>query len=400
MLFLAVFIALIAAVVIEYDLYKRRAFNKLSYTATFSSSEVIVGDDVYLYEEIRNEGHLPIPYLKADTDLPEGLEFTLIETDCQSGKRRVNTTRSMQSLFVLHSNSRIRRRWRIRAKKRGEYHLGGAVVSVGDILGLNTVSKRLEPAEHGRTSLVVLPLPEPLEGRFASSRLLCGDIISALCPVTDPQRICGSREYTVWDPMNRINWKSTAVHGRLMVNIEEKTVRHRFSLLLNMNSRPIEQRPNTPSDPSSVERCITVCASLLDRIAAEDVPVRLFVNAPPLPGLEDECFIPTDRDGDGGISTYGPWRGRSRMLDALRTLAVLPLSISLPPERMFDFAAASPAVFGENENLIVVSSYIDGRMLNFCRVMRTHGVNVVFYIATTRNTTGTIPGDIDVFFSL
>lgn len=117
MLFLAVFIALIAAVVIEYDLYKRRAFDKLSYTATFSSSEVIVGDDVYLYEEIRNEGHLPIPYLKADTDLPEGLEFTLIETDCQSGKRRVNTTRSMQSLFVLHSNSRIRRRWRIRAKK-------------------------------------------------------------------------------------------------------------------------------------------------------------------------------------------------------------------------------------------------------------------------------------------
>ena len=30
MLFLAVFIALIAAVVIEYDLYKRRAFDKLN----------------------------------------------------------------------------------------------------------------------------------------------------------------------------------------------------------------------------------------------------------------------------------------------------------------------------------------------------------------------------------
>ncbi len=400
MLFLAAFIALIAAVVIEYELYRRRSFDRLYYTATFSSSEVRVGNDVYLYEEISNEGHLPIPYLKADTDLPEGLEFTLIETDVSDSRRRVSATRSMQSLFVLRSNSRIRRRWRIRAKKRGEYHLDGAVVSVGDILGLNMVSKRLEPKAGKRTSLVVLPLPEPLDGHFASSRMLGGDVISALCPVTDPQRICGSRDYTVFDPMNRINWKSTAIHGRLMVNIEEKTVRHRFSLLLNMNSRPIEQRSDVPSDPSSVERCIIVCASLLDRIAAEEVPVRLFVNAPPLPGCEGDCFIPVGKDADGGISVYGPWRGRNRMIDALRTLAVLPLSISLPPERVFDFAVAHPAVFGENENLIVVSSYIDNRMLNFCRVMRTHGVNVVFYIATTRNSAGNIPGDIDVFFSL
>jgi len=39
-------------------------------------------------------------------------------------------------------------------------------------------------------------------------------------------------------------------------------------------------------------------------------------------------------------------------------------------------------------------------MLNFCRVLRTGGVNTVFYIATTRNSAGVIPGDVDVFFSL
>ena len=88
------------------------------------------------------------------------------------------------------------------------------------------------------------------------------------------------------------------------------------------------------------------------------------------------------------------------MLDALRALARLPLEISMPPERAFDLIAASPSLFGENENLIVISPYIDERMLNFCRVLRTGGVNTVFYIATTRNSAGVIPGDVDVFFSL
>ncbi len=401
MLFLAAFIAMIAAVVAEYILYKRLAFKQLTYTASFSSAEVTVGDDIYLYEEIRNEGHLPIPCLKADSDLPEGLEFTLIETEA-GGKRKISTTRSVQSLFVLHSNARVRRRWRVRAKKRGEYKLGGVIVSVSDILGLNTISRALEPQEGRATSVVVLPLPEPLGGSFASSRYLGGDIISQLCPITDPQRICGSREYTIHDPMNRINWKSTAVHGRLMVNIEEKTVRPRFSVLLNMNSRGIEQRRDTPSTPASVERGITVAASLLDRIAAEDVPTRLIVNAPIVSDGGEECFIKLgdDERGEMGYSVCGSWRGGRQMIDAMRTLAMLPLEISAPPEMMFDHMAASPKLFGENENLIIVSAYIDDRMINFCRVMREHGINVVFYIVTTRNAVGTIPGDIDVFFSL
>lgn len=390
MLFLAVLIALVAAVVAEYLIYGRRAFDRLAYRATFSESEVAVGDDVYLFEEIRNDGHLPIPFLKVDTDLPEGLEFTLIEVDRERGGRKIASTRSIQSIFVLHSNSRIRRRWRVRAKKRGEYRLGGVVVSVGDVLGLNTVSRRLEIQQSGRTSVVVLPAPRALCAVSASSRLLCGDLISALCPVTDPQIVAGTREYTVYDPMNRINWKSTAIHAKLMVNIEERTVRPRFSVLLNMNSRQIEQRPDTPSDPASVERGITLAASLLDRIAAEEVPARLFVNAPPPDGSEDAVILVDD---GGGISVFGPWRGRARMVDAMRTLARLPMAISVTPEKMFDLILSAPHLFGENENLIVVSPYIDGRMINFKNLLRERGVRVVFYITSARNTAGVLPPD-------
>lgn len=395
MLFAAVLLALVFVVVAEYMIYKKRAFDLLRYKATFSASEVVVGDDVYLYEEIRNEGSLPIPFIKIDTDLPDGLEFTLIETDRERGGKKVSYARSIQSIFVLHSHSRVRRRWRVRARVRGEYRLAGVVVSVGDVLGLLTVSRRLEPAQDGRTSTVVLPLAQYVTDSKVSSRMLSGDILSALCPVTDPQMICGSREYTSFDPMNRINWKSTAVHGKLMVNIEERTVRRRFSVLLNMNSTAIEQRLATPSAPELVERCITVAASLFDSIAADDVPTRLFVNAPP-PADSYAEFLPVDECGD--IAVYGPWRGRLRIIDILRTLARLPMKISLPPERMFDYIAASPELFGENENLVVISAYIDGRMINFERALRARGINMIFYITSTRNEAGIIPDDVRVIF--
>ena len=395
MLFLAILLALVFAIVAEYMIYKKHAFDSLKYKAVFSASEVVVGDDVYLYEEIRNEGSLPIPFIKIDTDLPEGLEFTLIETDRERGGKKVSSTRSIQSIFVLHSNSRVRRRWRVRARVRGEYYLPGVVVSVGDVLGLLTVSRRLDVAEGARTSTVVLPLARYVTDSEVSSRVLSGDILSALCPVTDPQMICGSREYTSFDPMNRINWKSTAVHGKLMVNIEERTVRRRFSVLLNMNSTAIEQRPATPSAPEHVERGITVCASLFDRIAADEMPARLFVNAPP-PEDSNADIISVGEWGD--ILVYGPWRGRLRTMDILRTLARLPMKISLPPERMFDYIASAPELFGENENLVVVSAYIDGRMINFERALRSRGINMIFYITSTRNEAGIIPDDVRVIF--
>lgn len=431
MLFFAALAAAAAVVIIQYFLYKKRGFDQLVYNAMLSSSEVFVGDDVYLYEELTNCGRLPLPYIKVDSDLPDGLVFTLLDTETdglgevteekntrssrrgvarsasvgrtpekktKDGLRRVHQTKSIQSVFVLRPYARIRRRWRVTCKKRGEYQLGGVIVTGNDILGLLPRSRRLEAKEEKHNRITVLPQPEPLDAHFSSSRYLCGDVISELCPVTDPIRICGSREYTPLDPMNRINWKSTAAHNRLMVNIEEKTVRHRFSLLLNMNSREIEQFADTPSDTGGIERCITTCTSILDRIAAEDVPVRLFLNYPPA-GIEGAEAVAGDEVG-GQIAVCGPYRGSRDMIYALRTLAKLRMTISVPAEKMFDHIATHPELYSEYENLIIVSSYIDGRMMNLRNALAPAGVRVIFYVVTSRNNAGVIPEDAEVYFAL
>lgn len=418
MLFAAVAVAVVGVVLLQYFVYKKYGFSNIEYSARLSSGEVFEGDDVYLYEEITNNGALPLPYIKVDTDLPDGLVFTLLESSVQdpggifsAGKtlsrgaakqdadrlRKVKRTSSIQSLFVLRPYARIRRRWRLTCTKRGDYTLRGVLATGSDILGMGVISKFIELSNTGGNRLVVLPRPEELAGRYTSSRYLCGDIISQICPVTDPIRLCGAREYQTGDPMRLINWKSTAAHDRLMVNIEERTVRHRFSLVLNMSSRQIE-KTNVPSDTAAIERCITLCTSILDRIAAEDVPVSFFSNYPPEETSEFGGRAVSDDEIGQLITECGPFRGSRDMIYALRMLAKLDMKISVPVEKMFDHIVTHPELYRENENMIIATSYIDGRMMNLRDVLAAEGVRVIFYVATTRNEVGALSEENDVYF--
>ena len=411
MLFISVAAAIVGVVLLQYFVYKKKGFSNIEYSATLSSGEVFEGDDVYLYEEIRNVGALPMPYIKIDTDLPEGIVFTLLESTVHDkggvfsknsksrddGLRKIKHTASIQSLFVLRPYACIRRRWRLTCKKRGDYTLAGVLATASDILGIGVHSKFIELSNKERNRLIVLPRPEDLAGNYTSSRYLCGDIISNTCPVTDPLRLCGTRDYLSQDPMRLINWNSTASHGKLMVNVEEKTVRHRFSLLLNMSSRQIE-KTDVPSDSGAIERCITLCTSILDRIAAEDVPVRFFANYPPELMKEFGGEAVSDDEIGSRVSRCGPFRGSRDMIYALRMLAMLQMKISTPIDRVFDHIIAHPELYRENENMIVVTSYIDRRMMNLRDALANEGVRVIFYVATTRNEVGALSEAEDVYF--
>ncbi len=412
MLFIAVAAAIVGVVLLQYFVYKKKGFSNIEYSATLSSGEVFEGEDVYLYEEIRNNGALPLPYIKIDTDLPDGLSFTLLESSVhdkggifskgsdkseREHMRKVKHTSSIQSLFVLRPYALIRRRWRLTCTKRGDYTLKGVLATASDILGMGVHSKFIELSNERGNRLIVLPATEDLAGNYTSSRYLCGDIISQICPVTDPIRLCGAREYQPSDPMRLINWKSTAAHNRLMVNVEERTVRHRFSLLLNMSSRQIEKY-DTPSDPMAIERCIKLCTSILDRIAAEDVPVRFFANYPPADTSEFGGEAVSDDEIGAKTVKCGPFRGTRDMIYALRMLAKLDMKISIPIEKVFDHIVAHPEYYRENENMIIVTSYIDGRMMNLRDILAAEGVRVIFYVATTRNEVGALSEANDVYF--
>lgn len=406
MLFIALLISLIGVYLLQYFLYKKFAFSHVQYTVETGSREVFEDEEVYIYEQLTNDKLLPLPFVKVDTELPEGLTFC-ITTEDSSATLRETYPRVIQSLFTLRSHEIVRRRWKIRCNTRGTYVLGNSTMLVNDILGTYMQSKIVTPdkpenadsVDH-KNVLVVLPKAIALEKEFTASAYTSGDILVQRSLLSDPLYRAGVREYQNGDPMNRINWKKTAAEQTLMVNIEEFTKQYAFNILINMQSRDMEKGiPGPPSIRSAVELCITVAASILDSVATERIPVRLICNTPPEQFGEGNSMAASEEDTDGQKVFISPaYQGRGDIITALRMLAQMELMISLPIEKLLDHMVQNPYAYTSGGNIIFVSSFLNERMIQFCYAMRRQGITVIFYITTTSNNAQWIPDDIEVHF--
>ena len=199
-------------------------------------------DEIYIYEEITNDKWLTLPYVKVDTELPDGLVFCITEEDRKAGGFRETYPTVIHSLFVLRSHQCIRRRWKIRCRMRGTYTLGNVTLLSDDILGTHLQSKIIAPdpgetdvhGNTGRNVLVVLPRAISLEKEFTSSMYNNGDVLVSRSLISDPLYMAGVREYQNGDPINRINWLKTASQQKLMVNVEEYTKWYAFNIIVNV----------------------------------------------------------------------------------------------------------------------------------------------------------------------
>ena len=80
MLFVGLAIAVIIVFAVQSRIYALRALESLTYSSHADRNEVTEGEEFYLWEEIANAKALPLPQLRADTDLPRGLSFVFLPT--------------------------------------------------------------------------------------------------------------------------------------------------------------------------------------------------------------------------------------------------------------------------------------------------------------------------------
>jgi hypothetical protein len=394
-------IAVLAAVLIiylwQYAVYKKRALEDIEYSVSLSAEEVFEDEDVFLYEQISNNKTLPLPYVKVDTSLPAGLEFRLYESSGKGGQRKDRLVPSICSIFVMRPHQSIRRRWRVHCKTRGTYSVDSAVIVANDLIGSNPQSRAFNIPASAKNRLVVLPKAVDLDKHFTSSKYHSGDVILPRSLLTDPLLRVGTREYTMSDPMNRINWMSTAVHGKLMVNVEEYTQRHQFNIVMNMQSRDIERAADTPSTPEFVEYAITVAASVFDLVSSDNIPVRLIANVPP-EAIDPSFTADPDDENASKLLMTRQYCGKHDTIEALRLLAAMPMKISLPIERMLDVIAANPTYYSGGGNIVFISAYLSERMINFYDAMEKQGVKVIFFITTAHSNAINAPERVPVYF--
>ncbi len=415
MFYLAILLGALLVYIIQGKVYDKRTRSRLSYLVRAGAEEVFEDEDVYFYGEVANDKALPLPFLKVNDDLPEGLYFHFVDpvTDPKTGETVMRDTYEgqVQSIYVLESYQKISRRWRVTCKKRGVYDLGDALLLTNDLFGLNGNSFSASSLPGFQPyHLTVLPKSIDLSTHFVAADGMTGDVITNHSLLTDPLIRAGTREYRSDDPQRSINWKSTAAHGRLMVNIEEHYRRFVFNIVLNMQSRPIEKYKDVPSAPHEIERCISIAATLLDRASDGSVPTRVILNTNRKSiKLDDPTVVSPIDPGDavgGKIVMSRSYEGRMQTLDALRLLAGIPMEISVPEENLLDHIIANPALYTEAAdhmgaaNLVFVSSYFSERMIHFHRAMEERGVRVIYYIASANRNALTIPDDIEIYFSV
>ena len=396
MIFLAIALAALLVYLLQSRLFTRHAFDSLRYRVRMSTSEVFEGEEVFLYEELENGKSLPLPNARVEAELPEGISFRLHEKQGKN-KGKVKLSASASSVFALHGGETISRRWRVSCGKRGVYTPKGALIIAGDLFGTDVDSKRVELIPDRENTVTVLPRTIDLQKLFTFTDETDGETTVPRGLLTDPTRICGAREYASGDPLNRVNWKSTAVHGQLMTNLEEYSEKECFNIVLNMQSRAVEQNPGVPGDPNTVELCITVAASVLDGLAAKRQPARLFINAPS-DGLDAHLDPAFDCGSDLSLMITREYRGREDTLETLRLLAALPMAFSCRAEEMMDLIASDPARFARGGNLVFITSYLDERMIVFHEMMRRAGIRVSFYVTGGNRSAAAIPPDVPVAF--
>lgn len=396
-----IYIALVISALIVYlwqaKMYSQKSLEDLKYNVSLSAEEVFEDEDIFMYEEILNAKRLPLPYVKIDTQLPDGIKFRLYESADGGKTKKDRLAQNIRSIFVLRARQSIRRRWRINCKTRGVYSLQNVVAVSNDILGLNTMSKAIEIEQGKHNRVVVLPKAVDLDRYFTASLYHSGDVIISRSLLSDPLLKCGTREYTSADPMNRINWMSTASHGHLMVNVEEYTQRHQFNIVMNMQSRSIERNPAMPAVPEFIEAVITVAASILDLVSADNIPVRLIANVPP-ESVGEKLEADSEDEIGSKLLLTDAYQGKRDTINALRLLASLPLDISIPTEKMLDHILEHPYYYSAGGNIVVISPFVDERMINFYDEMKRAGVDVIFFITTTHDNAINVPERVPVYF--
>ena len=236
---------------------------------------VAFGAEATVTIEITNTSLLPVPWLQMVDSVPLALRVAP----------------PLRTAFSLGAGASRRMTYRVRGGRRGFYQLGPLRLATGDVLGLyrRGLTGPVAP-------LTVFPQVLPLHELGLPAQAPFGPLATRQRRGEDPARPAGVRPYQASDGVRRLDWKSTARHGDLLVRRAEPSIAPETTIALAF------RRDDFPARvlQDALERAATVAASLGAALAARKLPVGLVSNGvdPKHPGAE--VVLPAGK-GDGHL---------------------------------------------------------------------------------------------------
>lgn len=242
----------------------------LTCTRAFSRREAFEGEEGELVEVISNDRPLIVPWLRVESRVSRHLQFGRQENLDVSGSMY------HKSLFTLMPYQRVTRRHRVRFLRRGEYNLGSASLTAGDLTGFFQCSREQ------RLDAPVTVYPRLLDDRdlpMPFSRLI-GEWMLERQLQRDPFLINSLRPYRPGDPVRDIHWPATARMGEPYVRVHDFSAQTRLMVVLNAQMKESQWDNLMEYEQETIEREISVAATLCVRALRAGLTAGFAANMP------------------------------------------------------------------------------------------------------------------------
>ena len=308
----------------------------------FFESHAFVGEDVTVRLVIRNRGWLPIAWLRLYESLPVDLAIP----------------NAVNQVITLGARSQISLMYRLQSRKRGYYPLGPLFTSTGDLLGLSREQQEQGNIDH----LTVYPKIIHLTRPSIPSRSPQGTLKSYQPIFEDPTRVLNKRDYIAGDSLRRVDWKASAVLGRLLVKEFEPSIALETAIFLDLCNSDYD----THFRIDSTELAIVIAASLANWVITKKQTVGLFTN-----GVDQLDLTQSSRP-------LLPRKGRSHLTHMLETLARLQTANTFS---IADLLRRESPHLAWGTTIIVITGKVDEILFDELFQTQRRGMNAVIIMA-------------------
>lgn len=249
-------------------LWKNLSLFGVSYERHFDRTRVFPGEPIEMNVTIQNDKRLPLTWLRFRDQLPVPPDIGNSPLTL-SGELTGNFI--LQSVFSMQSRERVSRGAILRFPVRGYYRIGPVTYESGDIFTLFTREREHKDID----TLVVYPQIWPLSELGLPPKEPFGEVKVRHSLFTDPIRTRGIRDYTPQDRFRDVHWKATARRGHLQTKVYDPSTGMTIAVFLNVATFA---RHWMGFDPDSLERAISVAASICNYGVQQGWGVGLFAN--------------------------------------------------------------------------------------------------------------------------
>jgi len=311
------------------------------------------GEQRHVRLVIANQGVQRRYFFTVGDELPDGREAA-----DEGGGRALVTSLGAEEQFAIE--------YVLRARRRGVYRLGPAVIEHADLIGLFSFRRRMGEADE----VVVHPTPEHIPDVWTR--------VAALRAPQAPRRrfrgegteLYGTRPFTPGDDLRRVDWKSTARRGQLIVREYERAEATDATIILDLQ----RSAHRGEGDDATVERAVKLVASVAAQMLERGSAVGLVAA-----GAEDLSVVPSADP-----------RQSVRILDALAR--VLPDAA----EQLADVVAAHRAFVPSGGMAMVVSPRLTTDALNVAAALVERGHQVGWMVVEPPEAAGLRRDEMDV----